>query len=246
MGIFRVVPGAQAVGHDVGILLLDRDEPRLPGDVGHAATFPYPVLYRTVPGLRGVVNFSGDERCLSSVIDAARELERSGVRVIASNCGFLLWYQHQLVTAVRVPVVLSSLLQIPLMALALGRHKAIGIITASAERLTPELLALAGASPTDTIYSRGLMHLPEFRSAFMEDAGQLDSDKFEEQVVGLAKEMVEAHPKIGAILLECSLLPPYNAAIKRATGLPVFDFVTMIDHFQAAVRPAMPLAGAWR
>jgi hypothetical protein len=37
-------------------------------------------------------------------------------------------------------------------------------------------------------------------------------------------------------LIQCSDLPPYAAAIQRATGLPVFDMVTLIDHVRAALK----------
>jgi hypothetical protein len=31
------------------------------------------------------------------------------------------------------------------------------------------------------------------------------------------------------------VLPPYGAAVQQATGLPVFDFVTMINYVYTAV-----------
>jgi hypothetical protein len=40
-------------------------------------------------------------------------------------------------------------------------------------------------------------------------------------------------PDMGAIVVECSMLPPYAAAVQRETSLPVFDFVTMIDYVYA-------------
>ena len=37
------------------------------------------------------------------------------------------------------------------------------------------------------------------------------------------------HEEIQALLMECSLLPPYGAAIQAAVNLPVFDYITMIN-----------------
>ena len=55
----------------------------------------------------------------------------------------------------------------------------------------------------------------------------------------VATSLVAEHPEIGAFLLECSDLPPYAADIQAATGLPVFDFITLIDwvHQSVAQRP---------
>ena len=55
----------------------------------------------------------------------------------------------------------------------------------------------------------------------------------------LSDELVQAerakHPRIRAVLLECTELPPYADAVRAATGLPVLDAITMVDFFHAAV-----------
>jgi hypothetical protein len=43
------------------------------------------------------------------------------------------------------------------------------------------------------------------------------------------------HEDIQALLMECSLLPPYGAAIQAAVNLPVFDYITMINFVFSAV-----------
>ncbi len=40
---------------------------------------------------------------------------------------------------------------------------------------------------------------------------------------------------VGAILLECSELPAYSAAVQAAVRLPVFDYMTMLDQLYASV-----------
>ena len=40
--------------------------------------------------------------------------------------------------------------------------------------------------------------------------------------------LVAEHPEIGAIVLECTNMPPYRADIQAATGLPVFDITTLV------------------
>jgi hypothetical protein len=89
-------------GLHLGILMLDTVFPRPPGDVGHAATWPVPVHFRIVRGAtsRRVVQ-RPDELLLEAFIDAARELEATGVRAITTSCGFLALYQRELASACR-------------------------------------------------------------------------------------------------------------------------------------------------
>jgi hypothetical protein len=50
-GPARIVKGGKAVyGAAVGILMLEARFPRIPGDVGNATTWPFPVLYKVVRG----------------------------------------------------------------------------------------------------------------------------------------------------------------------------------------------------
>jgi hypothetical protein len=48
--------------------------------------------------------------------------------------------------------------------------------------------------------------------------------------------LVGSHPDIGALLLECSELPTYAAAVQRATGVPVFDFSSMVEFFVSGLK----------
>src|SRR6266700_1020384 len=45
--------GGTIYGACVGILMLETRVPRIPGDIGHAATWPFPVLYKVVRGATG-------------------------------------------------------------------------------------------------------------------------------------------------------------------------------------------------
>ena len=44
----KVYGGAPLYGESIGILLLDGGIPRIPGDIGNALTFPFPVRYKVV------------------------------------------------------------------------------------------------------------------------------------------------------------------------------------------------------
>ncbi|MGH6915940.1 MAG: aspartate/glutamate racemase family protein, partial [Geminicoccales bacterium] len=81
---------ADTYGHAVGVLLLDYRAPFIPGDVGNATSYGYPVLFKPVKGLTLDRVLAGDPACEPSIVEAARELEEFGVRGISSDCGFLV------------------------------------------------------------------------------------------------------------------------------------------------------------
>jgi Asp/Glu/hydantoin racemase len=51
------------------------------------------------------------------------------------------------------------------------------------------------------------------------------------------RALVAAHPGIGAIVLECTNMPPYAAALQAELGLPVHDVRSLGLWLQAGLRP---------
>jgi hypothetical protein len=227
------VRDADSYGHAVGVLMLDYRGPFIPGDVGNATTYRYPVLFKLVKGLTFDRVLAADPDAEADIIEAARELERFGVKGISSDCGFLIQYQRAVASAVKVPVFMSSLLQIPFLSMMFEPGRPIGCITATRKALGNRVLELAGVRSDIEVVVRGMEDHEHFKWAILEEGGELDSDLIEAEVVSEAKKMVEERPDMGALVLECSLMPPYASAVQKATGLPVFDFVSMIDYFHA-------------
>src|SRR2546422_4019691 len=126
----RVRGGFNQYGFTVGILILDTRFPRILGDVGNAATFPFPVRYHRVSGAHpDLVVRRGAEGLLPAFVQGARALEGEGVGAITTSCGFLVKYQQELAAAVRVPVFTSSLLMVPLVHRLLPAGRRGGIMT---------------------------------------------------------------------------------------------------------------------
>ena len=230
---------ADSYGHAIGILMIDYRGPFIPGDVGNATTYEYPVLYKLVKGLTFDRVLARDSSFKDVVVSAAKELEAAGVRAISSDCGFLVHYQSAVQKAVRVPVCLSSLLQIPFLTSMFDRSRPIGCITASRQALGSRVLELAGIGADYHVVLGGMEDQPHFKEAMLGETGEFDSDLIEAEVVACARELKGRHPDMSAIVIECSMLPPYAKSIQEATSLPVFDFVTMIDFCYAGThRPA--------
>jgi aspartate/glutamate racemase len=234
MPVYEVRKGAESYGHAVGILSLEHPMPFIPGSVGNMSTYSYPVILKMVKGLAFERVFRGDPECGDMLIEAAQELEAQGVKAITSNCGFMIKYQDKVAQSVKVPVFMSSLLQLPLIAASSGKTRPIGMITADDRGMGNDMLILAGIDADVPVVVKGMQDRPEFKRSTLEMCGTLDSDQVEQETVEVACEMLDEHPNLAAILLECSELPPFAKAIQEATGLPTYDFITMIDYFHAA------------
>jgi len=68
----------------------------------------------------------------------------------------------------------------------------------------------------------------------------LDVDAAREEHVRVARRLVAEHSDIGAIVLECTNMPPYAADIQRETGLPVFDIVSLVTMVHGALAAGQP------
>src|SRR2546426_5002180 len=152
----RVRGGFNQYGFTVGILILDTRFPRILGDVGNAATFPFPVRYHRVSGAHpDLVVRRGAEGLLPAFVQGARALEGEGVGAITTSCGFLVKYQQELAAAVRVPVFTSSLLMVPLVHRLLPAGRRVGIMTVDAAPPGPEPLPGAGTTNASPIPGAG-------------------------------------------------------------------------------------------
>lgn len=232
--IHHAVNGQTSYGEAIGILLLDSRAPFIHGDVGNARTYPYPVRFKRIDGLTVERIFAHDMTFVDRMVDGARELQSEGVRAITGDCGFMAIYQAEVKEAVDIPVFLSSLLQIPIIQATIPNNKRVGIITANASSLTHEVFTQIGVDDSKTVVS-GMEDCPHFKAAALDEIGTLDSDGIRREIVSAARQMIADHPDVRSLLLECSMLPPYGDAVSKATGLPVYDFLTMIDYVYAAL-----------
>ncbi|MEX2146498.1 MAG: aspartate/glutamate racemase family protein [Candidatus Rokuibacteriota bacterium] len=236
----RVRGGFNQFGFTVGILMLDTRFPRIPGDMGNASTFPFPVRYHRVAGAHpDLVVRRGAEGLLPDFIEGARQLEREGVGAITTNCGFLVKYQRELAAAVRVPVFTSSLLLVPLVHRMLAPGRRVGLMTVNGAGLSAEHLAGAGIGPDIPLAVAGMEGEKEFTRVLLDDELELDVDAAREEHVRVARRLVNDHPDLGAIVLECTNMPPYAADVQRVTGLPVFDIVSLVTMAHGALRAGL-------
>src|SRR5215831_11520191 len=247
----RIAHGGKGLyGSRVGILMLETKFPRIPGDMGNGLTWPFPVLYKVVPGATPdrVVRHKS-QGLINAFLDAAAELVQLGADGITTTCGFLSLYQREIASHVGVPVATSSLMQIPFVERILPPSRRIGVLTVSAAHLTEEHLLAAGANPATPVV--GTDDGSEFTRVMINDEERLDVAAAESDILAAGDKLVAHHDGIGAVVLECTNMVPYARAVAQRLRLPVFSIYTFVTWFQSGLvprdfGPPSRLAGEWR
>ncbi len=222
--------GTNLCGILMGILCLETYYGRPPGHIRNASTFRFPVMYRIVKGATAVrVVKEADPALLNPFIKAAQELEQEGVMAITGSCGFLALFQDELANSVNIPIFTSSLIQIPMIYRMLRRNQKVGILTASKGTLTEAHLKSVGAE-TVPICVAGMDDQKEFCEVVIEGRrNELDVERLGKEVLTVVDRLAKDYPEMGALVIECTDLPPYAHLIQEKIRVPVFDIVTLTN-----------------
>ena len=228
--------GKTVFGANVGILMLETQFPRVVGDMGNALTWPFPVQYRVVRGATPDLVVRNDVTQLTNLfIAAAKDMVATGADGITTNCGFLALIQDELAQAVGVPVATSSLMQVPWIQSMLPPDKRVGVLTISKETLTDKHLAAANIALNTPVF--GTDPNGEFSSGILNDRRELNFEQCHHDNMIAAGNLMKQHNDIGAIVLECTNMVPYAAAIRKFTGVPVYTIYSFVSWFQAGLMP---------
>mgnify|MGYP001031125619 CR=1 FL=1 len=235
---FVMRKGQSTAGHAIGIVHLEVWYPLIPGNVVNATTYNFAVRYKALRGATIPRIMRADPGLLDLIVEAGRELEQEGVRAMVGACGYFANYQREAAAALDIPVFLSSLLQVPMIARSLKPGQQVGILFADASSVNQNMLESCGVASDLPIVYMGMEDQPEFRN-ILDCTGEFNFDKLEQELVNRARKLVAEHPDVGAILLECSDMPPFAWAIQCAVKLPVFDFISMLNwiHYGVVQRP---------
>ena len=232
------------MGFSLGVVMLNTRFPRLPGDIGNPDSFPFPVVYRRVEAAtveavvrEGAVVAEAAEGLIEAVGALAREDE---VSLIATTCGFLGGLQTQLQQAVEVPVLASAFALLPVLRQVYGETAALGVLTFDARRLTPAHFGPWHDPEQDPeILIEGIEAGAELHRVIAEDRLELNRDRAEADVLAAGARLLERRADLAAILLECTNLSPYRAALAERTGRPVYDLNQAIGWMAAGMAPGV-------
>ena len=242
----------------IGLLRLDRGSapspPALdPASLGRETnSYLYRVKPITVAGLdlatvRGAKPLSAAQ---AGALDAAlAELEKQNAISIVSDSGLMVHYQMATAAKTKVPVLLSPLLQAPLLACILKDHETVLVITGDSKQFSETDLSrcLVGSQLVDEraasrFVLKGCEGLPGFS-----DSGAIDLKTAQTALCDLVREcsiaLQKAGKPLGCILLECATLPAFADVLRGTTNLPVFDNLTLSDFAHKVNWPRPPTHG---
>jgi hypothetical protein len=232
----------------IGVLMLDSAFPRAVGDIGNRNSFRgVPMRFATVSKVYPNRVLSSDlegglQTLFPAFLKAAQGLQSDGALGITTSCGFLAPLQQTMAARLSIPVALSSLLQVAWVQSLLPKGKVCGVITIDAERFRlGHLLAADAPAATPVVgMPKGgafaeliLADNPKGRQGFRHGDSVRLRRAIEAELIEAARQLP---PNTGAIVLECTNLPPFRRVLHQLTGLPVYDIGTLVQWFWAGLR----------
>jgi len=237
-------PGRNFSGVTIGLLQFQANLPMIPGNMGNATTFDFPMAYREMnaENVYDVMSTTPVKRFTDAAVEAANWLEMQGVRAIIGNCGFWGHYQIAVQERINTPFFSSSLMMLPMMVRCLPGNQKVGVLTANGPLLSEgaaiENCGLSLDLMKERVVIEGCEDDLEFARA-MAVQGAYNPEKFEQDVLAGIKRLLKKDKDIGVILLECTELSPHAHAVQRLVNMPVWDYTSMTNwvHSGMARRP---------
>lgn len=231
-------------GMGLGIIILDDVYPGFPGDVRNASAFPFPIQYEIVEDVDIWKLVHGEDKAplLEPIQRAAKKLEMMGCRAIAAECGYFAYFQKDIAGYVDIPVFMSSLLQVPFAQQLIGPERVVGIMAARKNQLLQEHLEAVDIQLGSNYVIAGAEddgQCPEFENLWYApvrpDPPQANYEKAESEFLKVCVDFYQAHPNMGAMMLECTGMQPFARAVQRAIDIPIFSWGTLLDYAYSVV-----------
>ncbi|MER9977810.1 aspartate/glutamate racemase family protein [Mesorhizobium sp. M0085] len=211
----------------LGILELENRPISHLGALCAPETHQFPIKRLTVEGANVARLIAGDRLLKDAYVSAAQELESQGVSAITTNCGFSSLHQAEVAAAVSVPVVLSSLALVPLIAKSLASGRKVGILTYDSTKLGELHCNAAGWSSKEIGVAIGGIEGSPTWERLADPCPDASPELITTDVLAGVKSLLRDDPAVGAVVLECAGFTLAAEAVRRETGLLVADFVTL-------------------
>jgi len=230
--------GRNIGGVTIGLVQIRANLPMMPGNMGNATTFDFPMLYRemNVDNAMDVMKPERTQNFTDGIVEAAKWLELQGVSAIVANCGFFGHYQKVVQERIDTPFFSSSLMMMPMLVQSMPRNKKVGVLTANGPLLESgvamENCGLSRELQASRVVVEGCENDPEFASVMMGN-GTMDAAAFERDILEGIKRLLKKDKDIAAIMLECTELPPHAVAVQKLVRMPVWDYTSMVNFIQS-------------
>ncbi|WP_461551458.1 aspartate/glutamate racemase family protein [Sinorhizobium meliloti] len=191
------------------------------------ATFGLPIITEIVEGALAERVIRGDPSLEGACVTAAHRLVERGANVVAGDCSFLIRHQDAISAAVDVPVITSGLLLIPTLLRQLAPAKKLAVLTADTRHLGEELLGVQNARDRERLVIGGMEGGIYMRNTLAHPLVQTNLDQIEHEVGVCIRQLRGQHPEIVMLLFECTGFPVVSKALRRKTGLPIYDITDL-------------------
>ena len=136
--------------------------------------------------------------------------------------------QLALAAQLDVPVCLSALVQLPMIAAAIGEGSGIGIVSTRSEESVRTDLEIAGIAVPRLLAILSIQDETGYRQAFETRDGVLVTQAVQDELEALVAQICEQIDPVGAILLDGSVLSPYAAGLRSRFRINIFDVMTAV------------------
>ncbi|KAJ4368744.1 hypothetical protein N0V83_005826 [Neocucurbitaria cava] len=230
----------------IGFLAVECFFERPPGDPFNERTWPFPLIRELVPGSKEsqlVIKDQYDDAFYDRFVEAGKRLAERGAIGLMTSCGFLAMAQPRLAERLPIPIATSALIQIPSILAWLPKNQLVGIITYNGEQLGDLHMKQLSVDPT-RVKIRGATPGGHLQNLVREKVPGYPKDELTQELVeateALIKDCSAKGETIGAVVLECTQMPPFGPAIQEKLGVPVYDVYTMGMWFYSGLQRRSP------
>jgi len=207
----------------LGIIAFGRRNDVFP--VGHPAdkgAFDFPTVtgFLSVDDPDALLSFNPE--LIDNVVDIANRLVRQGAVAVITSESLLGSHPNDIAKRVPVPIVTSSLSQIPWLCSCISSTAKMGIITLDSTKLNEYHLIACGADPHLPIAS-----LPEhgaWRNVESDEIWTTDA-QLRRELIEVMQNLIEEH-QISAVVMENSSMASFAPFLRQCFRMPV---LTILD-----------------
>ncbi|WP_164748471.1 hypothetical protein, partial [Mesorhizobium sp. M1A.F.Ca.IN.022.05.2.1] len=152
-----------------------------------------------------------------------------GAVAITANCGYSVRHQAALAAAVGVPVAATSLILLPLLLRQYPVTTKIAVVAADASCLTDEMLGLNNSADKARVVIGGIEGGVMWQNEMKRPPPYTEPVQIQIELEACIEKLRTDNPDIGAILFECTLFPLVSPALRKKTGLPIYDVTTLCE-----------------